>query len=162
TPPSPETEIASAVREVWRLAGRGGYGDPGRVAVVQWRARTPTPASVDPLYAMVRERAGRSSSGSDVSIPLGAARAAGHAPAGHVVALLDADLREASADLAGLRATAQAALRQTAATLADRLLAEASVEPPTRFILRLDGQTLEITVGQPLDPQMSELDAAVE
>jgi len=241
-PATPESQVAAAVREVWRLAGRGGYGEPGRNAAVRWLADAQNPASVNQLYAMLGERVGLSSTAGELSARLAHARAAGDAlaelgkrfsaepptarpgsaaeptdlvettaapsltllealiaegsppeaalilraqqlsaevrrlrthqdteqaprwdaPSGTVLALLDADLREASADLAGLRSIAQAALRQTAAGLAERLLAEASSEPPTGFVLRLDGINLEITPAEPLDPQLAELDAAVE
>jgi prefoldin subunit 5 len=92
------------------------------------------------------------------------------APAGTLLTLLEADLeadRESASpdpagDGAGLQAVAQAALARTAAALAERLLAEASPEPPTSFVMKLDGQTVEIELGQSLDPQLSAVDAAVE
>lgn len=242
-PASPESQVAAAVREVWRLAGRGGYGEHGRAAAVRWLAGAQTSATVDQLYAMLAERVGLSSTAGDLSARLAHARAAGDAltelgkrfsaepplpagpaqaaeptdlvettaapslillealiaegsppeaalilraqqlaaevrrlrthqdtepaarwdaPCGALLALLDADLREAAADLAGLRSIAQASLRQTAAGLAERLLAEASSEPPSEFVLRLDAMNLQIIPGKPLDPQMAELDAAVE
>lgn len=241
-PASSESQVAAAVREVWLLAGRGGYGEDGRAAAVHWLTGAQTPASVDQLYAMIGERVGLSSTASELSARLAHARAAGDAlaelgkrfsdepmpagpgsaaeptdlvqteaapsltllealiaegsaqestlilraqqlaaevrrlrahqdtepaarwdaPSGALLTLLDADLRSGSADLAGLRSIAQAALRQTAAGLAERLLAEASSEPPTGFVLRLDGMNVEIAPAKPLDPQMAELDAAVE
>lgn len=241
-PSSSESEVPAAVREVWQQAGRGGYGDSGRAAVVRWLAAAQSAVTADQLFGTLGRHAGRSSSAGDLSALLGQARAAADAlaelgkrfsaepppagpaaaaaptdlvetaaapsltllealiaegsaaeaelvlraqrlatevrrlrthedaappprwndPAGTLLALLDADLREARPELAGLRAIAQAALRQTAASLAERLKGEASPEIPAVFAVRLDGLTLEIEPGRPLDPQLGELDAALE
>ncbi|HEY3867548.1 MAG TPA: hypothetical protein VGM10_04340 [Actinocrinis sp.] len=244
-PSSPMSEVIAAVREIWRQAGRGGYGETGRAAVVHWLAGVQCPETVDQFYATFGLR--RVPSGAlDTQTRLAQVRAAAaaladlrrrfsaeppapspgrtaaaaeptdlveasaapsltllealiaegspeeaelilhaqelaaevrkrrtheavepaarwDAPAGTVLALLEADLQESSAQHAGLRAIAQAALCQTAASLAERLLAEAAPDPAaTRISLRLDGQNLELLVDQPLDPQLRELDAAVE
>jgi hypothetical protein len=242
SPSSPETEIAAAVREVWRQAGRGGYGETGRAAAVQWLAGTHSPATAEKFGVLIGKRPVGAGAAEDLSARLGRALAALDAlaelrrrfsaeppsasaanaavptdlaetavgpsftlleelvaegspaemelilraqllaaevrrrrtheevepaprwntPAGTVLALLEADLKDGSADHTGLRAVAQAAMRRTAVDLAEQLLADTSPELPPSFTLQLDGRRLEIVVDEPLDPQMGELDAAVE
>jgi hypothetical protein len=84
------------------------------------------------------------------------------APTDTLLALLLSDLQETSASDAGLRELAQRALRRTAATLAEQLLAEACAELPETLIMQLDGQGLELRVNDPLDPQMAALDEAAD
>jgi hypothetical protein len=60
-----------------------------------------------------------------------------------------------------VRALAQVALRQTAAELADLLLAEASLDSPSALAIRLDGKDLEIRVDEPLEPQLAEVDEEI-
>lgn len=84
------------------------------------------------------------------------------APTDTLLALLLADLQETSASDAGLRELAQRALRRTAATLAEQLLAEACADLPETLVMQLDGQRLELRVNDPLDPQMAPLDEAAD
>ncbi|SEM34675.1 hypothetical protein [Streptacidiphilus jiangxiensis] len=49
-------QLTLAVREVWMLAGAGGYGDPGREVVVRWLAQAQDPEAVEELHTTLRPR----------------------------------------------------------------------------------------------------------
>lgn len=69
------TQVAAAVREVWRLAGRGGYGEPGRAAVADWLAGLDGAEAASRLNELIGRRQG-SNSGDDAEARFGRARAA--------------------------------------------------------------------------------------
>ena len=80
-PASAGTQVAAAVREVWRLAGRGGYGEPGRSAVADWLAGLDGAEAASRLNELIGRRQG-SDSGDDAEARFGRARAAAAALTG--------------------------------------------------------------------------------
>jgi len=84
------------------------------------------------------------------------------APAGDAGELVIADLLNTDPEQAGLRRTALAALRHSAAEVAEQLLSAASVPAPEQLTFTLEGETLTVTHGGRPTEAVARLSAVVD